>query len=299
MGFLPGWWLGDEDNRADEPYISPERWCKELVAAGFKTPEYVLDGIHPYHQSAGVMASVDNKTELPSNVSILCYDPKGPFVEELKSKLESQEIHVTVTIFGQDLPSHDVISVLDMQQLTTHELTKVSFKKLVEHLQRLNSKMIWLLGSSQVNCKDPNAAMSIGLLRTARNEYSAGIYTIEIETAATAPPVAKSVSDLLSHIQSSALNIDDMDQDWEYALVNDRMLVPRLHWQTMSNAFENLGVASREPSSKQLTVKTPGLLHTMTWIEEAKKPLGEGEVRVQTKAVGLNFRVRDLYPPSL
>ncbi|CRG87956.1 Lovastatin nonaketide synthase [Talaromyces islandicus] len=290
MGFLPGWWLGDEDNRADEPYISPERWSKELVAAGFKSPEYVLDGIHPYHQSAGIMASVDNKTEVPSNVSILCYDPNGPFVEELKSKLESQEIHVTVTIFGQDLPSHDVISVLDMQQLTTHELTEVSFKNLVDHLQRLKSKMIWLLGSSQVNCKDPNAAMSIGLVRTARNEYSTGIYTMEVDTAASAPTVTQSVLDLLSHIQSPALGIDDMGQDWEYALVNDKMLVPRLHWQTMSNAFENLGVASHEPSSKYLTVKTPGLLHTMTWSEEAKKPLREGEVRVQTKAVGLNFR---------
>lgn len=298
MGFLSGWWLGEEDNRADEPYISPERWTKELVAAGFKNPEYVLDGIRPYHQSAGVMATVDTKTEAPTSVAILCYHPKGPFVKEMKSKLESQGINVTVGIFGQKLPSCDVISVLDMEKPTAHELTEHSFKSLVEHLQSINSKMIWLVGSSQVKCEDPKAAMSIGLVRTARNEYSTSIYTLEIETAASVPTVTKAVSDLLLHIQTSAIDIDSMGQDFEYALINDKLLVPRLHWQTVSGAFENLGVASRESSSKHLIVKTPGLLHTIGWAEEIKKPLGEDEVRVETKAVGLNFRVR-LFSPFI
>jgi hypothetical protein len=296
MGFLSGWWLGEEDNRAVEPYISPERWSEELVAAGFKNPEYVLDGVRPYHMSAGIMAAVDTETEKPSNVVILCYDPRGPFVEELKNSLESQGICASIATFGQDLPSHYVISVLDMQQPTAYELTQQSFTTLVGHLQSLNSEMIWLLRSSQVKCQDPNAAMSIGLIRTARNEYSANIYTMEVEAAASMPTVTKAVSDLLFHAQASALGADSVDLDWEYALVDSKVLVPRLHWQTVSNAFENLDVAAHMSSSKYLTVKTPGLLHTMGWAEATKEPLGEGQVRVKTKAVGLNFRVR---PPSI
>ncbi|KAI0131574.1 hypothetical protein F4814DRAFT_438015 [Daldinia grandis] len=30
MGIFPGWWLGADDNRVDEPYISPERWDEHL-----------------------------------------------------------------------------------------------------------------------------------------------------------------------------------------------------------------------------------------------------------------------------
>ncbi|EED13058.1 polyketide synthase, putative [Talaromyces stipitatus ATCC 10500] len=290
MGFLSGWWLGDKDDRAVEPYISPERWSKELVAAGFKNPEYVLDGIYPYHQSAGIMATVSSQMEPPSNVSILCYEPKAPMVHELKTSLESQGISVTEIVFGQKLPSHDIISVLDMEKPTAHELNEQSFKSLVGNLQSIKSKIIWLLGSSQVKCEDPKAAMSIGLLRTARNEYSTSIYTLEIEKVASTPVVAKAVSDLLFHIQAHESKIDDVSQDWEYALINGKMLVPRLHWQTMSNAFDNVGGGSHKSSFKYLTIRTPGLLHTMGWAEDARKPLGEDEVRVTTKAIGLNFR---------
>lgn len=296
MGFLSGWWLGDKDDRAVEPYISPQRWSKELVAAGFKNPEYVLDGIYPYHQSAGIMASVHSETEIPTNVTILCYDPEGPRVHELKAKLESKGISVTLVVFGQKLPPHDIISVLDLEKPTTHELDERSFKSLVKTLQSIKSKMIWLLGSSQVKCEDPRAAMSIGLLRTARNEYSTSIYTLEIEKSASTPTVTKAVADLFFHIQAHATNTDGASQDWEYALINNRMLVPRLHWQTMSKSFDNIGEGSRQPSYKYLTVKTPGLLHTMGWAESASKALAEDEVRVSTKAVGLNFRVRFFLP---
>ncbi|KAL6897583.1 polyketide synthase [Trichoderma evansii] len=290
MGYLSGWWLGDEDDRVDEPYISPARREKELIAAGFKNPEHVLDGIAPYHQSAGIMASVDIKAKTLTKVSVLAHDANGHYVQDVKNALEQHGLGVDIFTFGQDLPAQDVISLLDLQADTVHEFTEDSFKTMISHLQALNAKMVWVLGSAQVKCSDPKAAMSIGLARTARNELSAKIFTLEVEPAAATQDVTKAISDILVRIQHPELDPEDMDPDWEFALVDGKILVPRLHWQTMSEGFDSTVVATNAASSKFLTVKTPGLLHTIGWSEEAKKPLAKGEVRVKTKAVGLNFR---------
>jgi hypothetical protein len=296
MGYLPEWWLGSEDKRVDEPYVSPARWEEELIAAGFKNPEHVLDGIAPYHQSAGIMASVGIKSKSISKVSVLVHDVNGPYVQDVRSALEVQGISVDIFTFGQELPSQDVISLLDLQESTVHEFTEESFKTTVSYLQTLNTKMVWVLSSSQVKCSDPKAAMSIGLARTARNELSVKLFTLEVEPTAAIQDITKAISDILVRIQHPELEPEDMDPDWEYALVDGKLLVPRLHWQTMSEAFDNTEVAANISSSRFLTVKTPGLLHSIGWVEETKKPLAEGEVRVKTKAVGLNFRVS--IPPS-
>ncbi|KAK9482883.1 hypothetical protein V1527DRAFT_454618 [Lipomyces starkeyi] len=35
VGWFPGWWLREEDNPFEAPFISPERWNLELRNAGF------------------------------------------------------------------------------------------------------------------------------------------------------------------------------------------------------------------------------------------------------------------------
>ena len=36
MGVLPGWWLGEEDGRYLEPYLSIKKWDAELRNARFQ-----------------------------------------------------------------------------------------------------------------------------------------------------------------------------------------------------------------------------------------------------------------------
>ncbi|KAI9150039.1 LOW QUALITY PROTEIN: Highly reducing polyketide synthase lcsB [Paramyrothecium foliicola] len=290
FGFLSGWWLGADDNRANEPYVAPERWCDELVRAGFKNPEFVLDGVTPYHQSAGIIATIDSKPIKPSRVTVLCHHPEGAYVTEVKASLSAQNIDVDIITFGQDLPAQDVISLLELQEHTVHELNEKSFEALVGQLQALDGKMLWAVRSSQIKCNDPRAAMSIGLARTARNEMSAKLFTLELESSDTTENITDAISELLLHIQNPESAVDSMDPDWEYALVDGKILVPRLHWQTMSSAFDSTERATQRDSFKYLTLKTPGLLHTIGWAEGTKEPLAKGQIRVQTKAVGLNFR---------
>jgi hypothetical protein len=291
MGFLPGWWLGEEDNRPDEPYVGRERWAQELVQAGFQEPEaYVIDAPAPYHNSAGIMAAPAVKVIKPSVVTLLCHSTEGPYFNEVKNSIEAQGISVEPHLFGDVLPGQDVVSILDLQEATVHELTEVTFGQLIDHLKALESNLLWVTKSAQVTCQDPRSAMSLGLARTARSELAIKIYTVEIDNKTPESEVTNAVAQLLLHIQTVEPD-GDMDPDWEYAIVEGETAVPRMHWQTVSQAFTQECEGLSGAIVKKLGVKTPGLLHTMGWHDTANEAPGQGQVVVETKAVGVNFRV--------
>ena len=293
MGFLPGWWLGAEDNRVEQPYISPSRWSKELASAGFKEPDAViLDGIGPYHMSAGILASVAVDEAALSRVTLLCHDPEGAYVQETVHYLEQMAVEVDIRCFGQDCPpSQDVISLLDLQQPTVHGVSEGSLMTLFSHLKAADAKMIWATQCAQVVCEDPRAAMILGLARTARSEFAVKLFTVEIDSSTSASKVSESLVNILLKINSPTTEHPTLDPDYEYAVVNNQINVPRLHWQTVSEAFSQ-SADTKAADQKHVTVSTPGLLHTMEWTEQRLGDLMVGEVLVETKAVGLNFRVR-------
>ncbi|PWY70902.1 putative polyketide synthase [Aspergillus heteromorphus CBS 117.55] len=290
-GFLSGWWLGASDNRVDEPYISTARWSKELVAAGFQAPEVmVLDGIAPYHASAGIMASNASSKTDPPRVTLLCYGPDGPYIQETRRRLEALNIIVDISLFGEILPpDQDVISLLDLQHFTIHDMSEATLDSILGYLQAFEGKIIWVTRASQINCEDPRAAMILGLARAARRELSIKLFTVELDSATPVTGGVDAITDILLRVSALDLQPDAMDPDWEYAIVDGDIHVPRLHWQTVSDAFGQCRGGDRPPV-KSLTMKSPGLLHTMGWREELSTSPKEGEVVVQTRAVGLNFK---------
>jgi hypothetical protein len=72
-----------------------------------------------------------------------------------------------------------------------------------------------------------------------------------------------------------------------------------MHWQTVSEAgTQHRPQEDTEISTlKCIQMGTPGLLRTMTWREDRILDLAEGDVLIETKAVGLNFRVSILAAP--
>ncbi|KAF2158800.1 hypothetical protein M409DRAFT_71433 [Zasmidium cellare ATCC 36951] len=291
MGFLSGWWLGDEDGRPEQPYISTTRWSAELAAAGFQAPEaIVMDRPVPYQSSAGILASAALRSERSTRVTLLSYAEDSPFVKELSAYFQSQGVEVDICRFGEALPEgQDVVSLLDLQAPLVHDLDSHSFQQLFDHLKTLKTKMIWLTRSAQVNCQDPRNAMILGLARTARNEMSLKLFTVEVDDACATPFMTDAVGRILWRINTLNIHGDATDPDWEYALVKDEILVPRIHWQDMSDALTK-AVPETESSSKTLNIRTPGLLQTMEWVEEGNLKVGNDEVLVDIKATGLNFR---------
>ncbi|KAL6231526.1 hypothetical protein BDW75DRAFT_247843 [Aspergillus navahoensis] len=291
MGFLSGWWLGDEDGRPNQPYITPERWSDELTAAGFQPPEaIVLDRPVPYQSSTGILASAAPRTERSSRITLLCYDEKGSYVREMSTHLQSIGVEVDICRFEEALPlSQDIISLLDLQEPLVHDLDEKSFEKLFGHLRTLKTKMVWVTRSSQILCHDPKSAMVLGLARTARNEMSLKLFTVEIDDRCAVSFAIDAITRILFRVNTLDIHGAATDPDWEYALVGDEVLVPRLHWQGMRDALVHSS-SEKDSGLKTLNIRTPGLLQTMEWVGEDRPALGDDDILVQTKAVGLNFR---------
>ncbi|KAJ5279261.1 hypothetical protein N7478_004633 [Penicillium angulare] len=289
MGYLSGWWLGNEDGRTDQPYVTVDRWSTELVAAGFREPVSILDGIAPYHSNAGILATVQSTQTPVTRITLLCYDPEGPYVQEFLDRLLDLEITTDVCNFGSDLPpSQDIISLLEIENSIVHDMSEETFKTLLNYLQTLQSNVLWVTPAAQVNCKDPRSAMILGLARTARNELSIPLYTVEVDSETAKSVGADAVVQILLRINTVGLDSEVMDPDWEFAIVKGEILVPRLHWQTVSSALDR-SHQSDFATSQRITIGTPGLLHTMQWEDQKIESLKEDEVRIQTKAAGLNF----------
>lgn len=309
QGFISQWWPEAEDNRPEEPYVDEQRWTRELVAAGFTEPEaFVRDGVDGFHTNAGIIASIAvEESRCPTKVTLLCHNTNGAFEEEMKSTLRRKGIEVDVCLLGQPLPpQQDVISLLEVQEPLVYKFSEESFQTIIQHLNELQGQMLWVTRPSQIGCTDPNYAMTLGFLRTARNELSAKLYTVEIDDTSTAGATAtttESLADILLWTRSAKAESDSMDPDWEFAIVKGQVLVPRFHWQQMSTALQQSSLRSspqHESSAvKELTVKTPGLLHTMGWMQGQAKRLGPSQVMVETKAVGLNFRVSYTRPLTI
>lgn len=262
------------------------------MAAGFQAPEaIVLDYIAPYQTSAGILASRQTRATKPSRVTLLCHSPEAPYVTQMRDSLELRSIGIDLCRFGQNLPDQDVISLLDLQDPIVHGMSEHAFGTLVSHFQSLKRNMLWVGPASQVNCEDPRAAMILGLTRTARNEMSVKIFTVEVDSM-TPPSIATdAITKILLRINTPTIDLEHTDPDYEFAVSNGEILIPRLHWQTMYEAFGHKK-ENRVSSRKQIDVKTPGLLRTICWNEGTIGSPAEGEVVVQAKAAGLNFRVR-------
>ena len=257
----------------------------------------VRDAIAPYHTSAGILASVPSEGAAPpARITLLCYQQqeKDAYVQEAQRSLEEASIAVDIVHFGDPLtPFQDVISLLDLHEPLVHGMPEATFKALVGYLETLKSRILWVTRSSQVSCEDPRAAMVLGFARTARNELSIPLYTVEMDTVTPARTAVDALARILLRVNGSpGCDVADteMDPDWEFAIVNGDILVPRLHWQSVSDAFHRFDGPSGEPSFKQITIQAPGSLRTMQWADKKLAPLQEGEVRIRTKVTGLNFK---------
>lgn len=283
----------------EQPWISPHRWTEEFVAAGFQEPEaVVLDSPAPYHANAAYIVSRESRSTRSSRVTILCHAPDGPCVDEMQRQLKSLDVAVDIRHLGQSLPSQDVISLLDLQEPTVHGMTEGTFRTVIRYLESHTENIIWVMRASQVSCDDPRSAMMLGLARTARNEYPLKLFTVELDGTTPPPAAAKAIADILFRANSPDVSPETIDIDYEYAVLSGDICVPRLHWQTFTQAFA--GLRRKEPPGstmpKQVAIRTPGLLHTLKWSEGKVTTPAEGEVLVETMAVGVNFKVRTLHP---
>uniref|UniRef100_A0A8H7K8X3 Carrier domain-containing protein n=1 Tax=Bionectria ochroleuca TaxID=29856 RepID=A0A8H7K8X3_BIOOC len=284
-GHLPGWWLGEEDGRPDSPWVSPQRWTEEYMAADFQAPHTIVyDYPPPFHINASIIARVASKTQPASTATLLCNDEEEPHVQAMKTKLEAGGVDVTY--------EGDIICFLDKPAPILYDMPPERFQQIFSHLLAARGNIFWVTGLAQIDCQDPRNGMVLGLARSLRQEENKKMYTIEMDDKTSLDTAIQHIA-AIQKVSHSEATLDDMDVDWEYAIVDGLVYIPRMHWQTRAGTLTEQATDEQTAATlktQSLAIGSPGLLHTMHWEEEPVADLQEDEVRIRVKSVAMNFK---------
>ncbi len=307
MGVLPGWWLGAADGRVTEPYVDSQRWDAELRAAGFTGAEVVAyDG----YLNNNIIATPALPQPTPAKRVTLLH-PVGGVVDKVRGHLERAGYKIdlrTLDVVAAaadaaddgdhlSLPPHqDVLSVLDLDPAGPffHQLTQTQFahfQELVRQARDRHCGVLWLTGASQVGCADPRFAPVIGVARVVRTETGIDFATLELDNLGGDLGVVPAV---LAEFHRRVAE-EDVTPEAEWACVRGKVLIGRYHFVDVPGGITEKRKPGEEEEDARTVLKLeqhrPGLVNTLFWERRAEAAaLGEHEVRVDVRTVGLNFK---------
>lgn len=284
MGVLPGWWLGEDDDRPLEPYVNPERWDKELKSAGFGGVDAVAyDG-----QLLNNIIAMPAREEKSKRITILSRGDSSQHSRGIIQQLRERSFELDFCTLDQvPKPGQDIVSLLDTESPFLYSATEESFstfKSFVSHIQ--GAGVLWVTEAAQNGCRDPNYSLILGMARTIRTEFLMDFATLELESFDDAA-ACKATADVLQEFQH---RVRDQDNDpvLEYAFSDGRVQVGRYHWVSVS---KELLSAKHHSYPRKLEIGRPGILHTLAWRQQEPFDLKGDFVEIETRAVGLNFKV--------
>jgi NADPH:quinone reductase-like Zn-dependent oxidoreductase/SAM-dependent methyltransferase len=318
FGTLPGWWFGEEPERQMSPNAPLEMWKRVLLETGFTGVDFdVPDYEEPDFQSARVMLSRASTTvQCPFSIvlppsqqpsggpgkrpereawlrdvsnAITSLTGKSPAIVSLENVEAWQD---TVCIFTAEMEGPFV----DGMDATTFD----QLKKLLNH----SSGLLWLSCGGLIDATEPSFGATDGLIRTMRQE-DAGKRWIRLDFENNTKPWS---SDKIRHIvhvlqQSFDATLDPADVEWEYAVKDSMLQVPRTYPDKTQDALARNVPVDPPPElqlfhqqGRPLVWETPKLGATginpyfVDNAEISTTDVPSGMVEVEAKAFGLNFR---------
>ncbi|KAI1860324.1 uncharacterized protein JN550_011590 [Neoarthrinium moseri] len=260
IGLFTGWWLGEADGRAEAPYLPAEEWDKKLRAAGFSGCDAVtFDNQRPYNINANIVSRPATDLKTQEHVKLL----SGPsrihlLARQVGNLLESSGCHVEHCQWG-DREILDceqtVVSFVDLELPLLNSPSKEDWYFFISAIKSLQKNtMLWITNAAQVNCKDPNAALILGMARTIRSELAMSLATLELEDWQL-PGAAQAIVNVARKVQRSKDSIaSHLDPDYEYAWVDGAVHVGRFHWYASGQSLPIIG-----GYEVQINVKAAGL----------------------------------------
>lgn len=298
FGHFSGWWLGEADNRPYEPYVPVSRWDEELKRAGFTGVDTaVRDAEEPLHYCAAIV-SRRVETEEPSiaclPLTVLCANPNHAITKRVMNFLQPTGKSVSICRLGESFPpsDRDVISLLDIEDHFFANVTRNQLEAFQTILRNHHSgNILWVTRPAQLKCKDPRSAQSIGVARSIRSESGIPFYTLEIdETEPQFETLLQRVWDKIVRTADDEL----LAPDREYVVDNGVVHLGRYQSFAVKNELSVKSFFGSEEALPvlDLEVAKPGLLETLRWTRESQvSHLGEDEVEIEARAIGLNFKV--------
>lgn len=288
FGVLPGWWLGEGDGRKDEPYVSPERWESELVAAGFEGLDAAVpDAKEPFQLNAVMVAKPKTKAMRMKTVTLL-FDDETRLPDSIILALKERGYEISKCTLGE-FPPHgqDVLAVLDIDKPFFDNIDSARYESFRSFIASLDSSGIfWVTRPSQMYCHDPSYAQIIGTARTIRSEMSIDFATCEVDNIdASWDQVAQVFSKFHMREEDESLKAD-----FEYAICNGTVNVGRYHPFSIDDEL----LATDSSDVIALDIGKRGRMDTLHWSQQTPMVLNGDDVEIETYAVGINFRVKSV-----
>lgn len=287
--------MGKNDERPEEPYVSSPRWVRELSNAGFAGAEaaIVLDDEEPYQTNAVIVASPADEIATPDAVSILSAYPDGPVATSIASSMKRRGLAVEMVGLSNE-PRNGIISILDLEgEPVLEDISRDAYEELKGFFLRANDRLLWLTRPCQIECSDPRFAPIIGLTRVLRYELPMlKLATLELDEFESDGALDAVLSIYRRLVPAVAEDVD-VDADAEFAWSGGKINIPRFHWFSPPEelAAETEVVDREERVCKTLEIGKKGSLKTLNWKEMSMPSLASGEVLIEVRAVGINFKV--------
>ncbi|KAH8804521.1 KR domain-containing protein [Xylogone sp. PMI_703] len=181
----------------------------------------------------------------PKKVTFIAPDHDHPLVKAVQTSFQQAGIASDKCTFESTFPAgQDIISLIDFGNPYVHDLDEAKFSTLVARLSGFKGSLVWVTPSAQTSCSNPNSSMILGLARTLRAELRKDLTVVEIDVDSTAHTDSSKL--LLKIYQSLGQRpkSKDVDPDYEYAIVDSDIKIPRLHYTSPKEELSRCGLQS-------------------------------------------------------
>ncbi|VUC25637.1 unnamed protein product [Clonostachys rosea] len=306
LGSLPTSW--PENNESGKPSIvfSNSEWEESLEAAGFSKPQIKIDDCEDasYQSSNLIMATATSTPSFPSQISIVHAGNTPPEAWSADLQQNIQELTgvspAIESLSDVDVQGKVCIVTAELAESLIDNWSTEVFEKVRNMM--LNARgVMWLTAGGIAEGQAPHLAQIQGVLRTLKQE-DASIRRVHLDFNSEQDNYTSDKVQFITQVfqQSFDFNIEDATVETEYAIKDGYLRVPRIYHDLPRDKETARVETDPEPVLKPWKQEgvdlfwergTSGLLSQTYFVDKAPEPeVPEGEVEIEIKAFGLNFR---------
>ncbi|KAI1489804.1 hypothetical protein F5X96DRAFT_639079 [Biscogniauxia mediterranea] len=308
FGVLSGWWLGENDDRRWGPELSEEGWDERLKSVGFSGVDLCFRDRDDVGWSSSLVVSTVpiESTTLPINKVTIVKPreetaPIKTLIDSLSTKLTADGASVDQKslpeLAGADLTNTRIIVTTELEKPILASINSEEFQAIKDIFHRSQGTLWLTKGGATIDIRDPELNMITGLARTVRGE-APEIYLTTLDLDPDVPLETSSVTDTVLKVLK--LQGDSYNSDHEFAEREGALHVLRISpdeelsrlMKPDEDTEDHLSPQPlRQPGrALKLGLKATGELDSFYFSDDTEytKPLGDNEIEILVKAVGLD-----------
>jgi NADPH:quinone reductase-like Zn-dependent oxidoreductase/ubiquinone/menaquinone biosynthesis C-methylase UbiE len=315
IALLPAGWLSSEDYRQQSPYISEQKWDEILKQTGFSGTDIVFQDFqtrecHGWSIMVATAISEQTKTSslnnlsLPNPTIIRGSSSSQRLVDEISHCIQ-QEGNLVSAVLTLDEAAHldnhhnnHYIMLCDLEQPLLQQLQPSQFTALQSILSSAGS-ILWVTKGGGQPLQKPEYGSVQGLCRVSRREhFGVKLVTLALEDFG-AELLSQQVKNIVKAFTLSIQRVEDVDLEPEFVEIGGFLHINRVSPADTLNEHIFDRTTSPLRTSEfgagppiKMSVANPGLIDSIEFtIDPApEQPLQQGEVEVEVRAVGANFK---------